>query len=174
MARVCRHICDGLSLEFKDKLIHLFSDKPLSYDKGCYCRKCEMWIREPVSKEIKSTISTYDNNGNMIRYYVDTSDWKTTVWCLCCGTQCRGKTHASSKNRNKLQQKIFNTFPRKIEMERAPRGISNKSLLKQQVKKYQHIDEEGVFAKEGELELYNMGENENEFFEHCTLLFSLP
>jgi hypothetical protein len=53
----------------------------------------------------------------------------------------------------------------KQKLPRAPRGISEKTRLKQQVKE-QHDnidDEEGVFARAGELELYNIvkGENNN-------------
>jgi hypothetical protein len=170
MVRKCRHICDGLSLEFKDEYTQLFSDKQLSYDEGSRCTTCGIWIKHPTNSKLDIIIECepdaqyYDIEGmpREARLLYPIKKLVKSIRCKCCGSQARGKTHANIKRKNKLREKIFNTFPRKIKTERAPRGVSNKTVRKKELLELRQridCDEESVFDY-GYVELYNIGENE--------------
>jgi hypothetical protein len=158
--------CKGICYRTQD----VFTTKQLSYDEGSYCRICEVWIKQPTNSKLDiylvgiptphdENYQYYDIEGQRrnLQVLLPIKLLVKKIRCKCCGTQARGKSHHTERLRNK----IFSTLKREPKVDRAPRGISEKSRLKQQVKNRHTDDEEGVFALEGELELYNLVKGEN-------------
>lgn len=75
----CKGLCEVPNKE-------LFSKKA-TYKTHSYCRKCNIWVKQPTSSEIIVTTPQYR----------EVSIWKVKVTCPCCLNQCSGGSYGKAK-----------------------------------------------------------------------------